>query len=69
MSNKLYTEIANTATEELHNELKEAKLRLKKLKFNHAVSPLEDTSIFKTSRKEIARIQTEISKRKLSNQA
>ncbi|QQR97999.1 MAG: 50S ribosomal protein L29 [Sphingobacteriales bacterium] len=69
MSNKLYTEIANTATEELHNELKAAKLRLKKLKFNHAVSPLEDTSIFKTSRKEIARIQTEISKRKLSNQA
>lgn len=63
------TEIANTSTEELMNELSAAKMRLTKMKFNHAVSPLEDTSVFKKSRKEIARIATELSKRKLSNQA
>lgn len=69
MSNKLYTEIANTSTEELTSELSAAKLRLTKLRFNHTVSPLEDTSIFKKSKQEIARIATELTKRKLSNQA
>jgi len=68
-NNKLYTEIANTGTEELQNELTAAKMRLTKMKFNHAVSPLEDTSVFKKAKKEIARMATELNKRKLSNQA
>jgi large subunit ribosomal protein L29 len=63
------SEIANTATEELQHEFSAAKVRLTKMKFNHAVSPVEDTSVFKKTRKEIARMATELNKRKLSNQA
>ncbi len=67
--NKLYTEIANTSTEALQSEFTVAKMRLTKMKFNHAVSPLEDTSVLKKAKKEIARMATELNKRKLSNQA
>ena len=67
--NKLYTEIANTSTEALQSEFTGAKMRLTKMKFNHAVSPLEDTSVLKKAKKEIARMATELNKRKLSNQA
>ncbi|HMU98094.1 MAG TPA: 50S ribosomal protein L29 [Chitinophagales bacterium] len=67
--NKLYTEIANTSTEALQSEFTAAKMRLTKMKFNHAVSPLEDTSVLKKAKKEIARMATELNKRKLSNQA
>jgi len=51
--NKLYTEIANTSTEALQSEFTAAKMRLTKMKFNHAVSPLEDTSVLKKAKKEI----------------
>ena len=37
---------------------------LSKMKMNHAISPLENPLIIKTTRKNVARLATEITKRK-----
>ncbi len=44
--------------------LKEEKAALNKLKFAHAVSAIENPNAIKAARKNIARIATEVSKRK-----
>lgn len=42
----------------------EDSLRLKKLEFAHAISPLENPMSIRNLRKDIARVQTELKKRK-----
>lgn len=64
-----YSEISGWNVEELNNELAASKLKLTKLKFNHAITPLENTNVLKETKKHIARIQTELRKRQLSKQA
>jgi large subunit ribosomal protein L29 len=49
---------------ELNDLLFSEKERLVRLKMSHAVSPLENPLSIKFSRKKIARIMTELSKRK-----
>ena len=49
---------------ELNDLLLSEKERLVKLKMSHAVSPLENPLSIKYSRKKIARVMTELSKRK-----
>ncbi len=51
---------------DLHARIQEDKLRLKKLEFAHAISPLENPMTIRGVRKDIARIQTELQKRKLA---
>ena len=58
------SEIVELSTEELTAKLKEEKAALNKLKFAHAVSAIENPNVIKAARKSIARISTEISKRK-----
>lgn len=48
---------------DLTAKLKDEEIRLKKMKFTHAVSPLENPLQIRTVRKDIARIQTEIKNR------
>ena len=50
--------------DELNDLLFSEKERLVRLKMSHAVSPLENPLSIKFSRKKIARIMTELSKRK-----
>jgi|TARA_B100000780_G_scaffold85235_1_gene58426 large subunit ribosomal protein L29 len=50
---------------ELNDLLDSEKDRLVKLKMSHAVSPLENPLSIKFARKKIARIMTEISRRRL----
>jgi large subunit ribosomal protein L29 len=64
-----YSTIKEWSDEELNNELSAAKTKLLKLRFNHAITPLEDTNVLKETKKHIARIQTEFKKRQLSKQA
>lgn len=64
-----YNEIAGWSDEELNNELAASKLKLTKLRFNHAITPLENTNVLGETKKHIARIQTELRKRQLSKQA
>ena len=64
-----YSEIEQWNDEELINELSATKLKLTKLRFNHAITPLENTNVLGEVKKHIARIQTELRKRQLSKQA
>jgi large subunit ribosomal protein L29 len=41
-------------------------LRLKKLEFAHAISPLENPMVIRSVRKDIARLKTELEKRTLA---
>jgi large subunit ribosomal protein L29 len=59
-----YSEIVELSTEDLVAKLTEEKAALNKLKFAHAVSALENANVLQAARKNIARISTEISKRK-----
>ena len=45
---------------ELAARLEEEKLRLKKLEFAHAISPLENPMTIRGVRRDIARLQTEL---------
>jgi large subunit ribosomal protein L29 len=58
------SEIVELTTEGLTAQLAEEKVALNKLKFAHAVSAIENPNVLKAARKNIARISTEISKRK-----
>jgi large subunit ribosomal protein L29 len=49
---------------DLQARLEEDKLRLKKLQFAHAISPLENPMTIRGLRKDIARLQTELKNRK-----
>ena len=49
---------------ELADKVKEEKAALGKLKLNHNVSPVENPMTIREARKTIARLQTEITKRK-----
>jgi len=59
-----YSEIVELSLEDLTAKLKEEKAALNKLKFAHAVSAIENPNVLRAARKNIARISTEISKRK-----
>lgn len=50
---------------DLKARIEEDKLRLKKLSFGHAVSPLENPMNIRGVRKDIARLQTELRKKQL----
>lgn len=51
--------------EDLAARIKEDEQRLKKLEFAHAISPLENPMSIRGLRKEIARLKTELRKKKL----
>jgi large subunit ribosomal protein L29 len=58
------SEILELATEELVAKLSEERANLTKLKFAHAVSAIENPTRITKVRKEIARLNTELTKRK-----
>ena len=58
------SEIVELTTDALAAKLVEEKAALNKLKFAHAVSALENPNVLKAARKNIAKISTEVSKRK-----
>ncbi|NDC40870.1 MAG: 50S ribosomal protein L29 [Chitinophagia bacterium] len=51
--------------EALVNKIEDEQLRLKRLKFSHAVNPIENPLSIKIVRREIARMKTENRKREL----
>ncbi|OOQ60236.1 50S ribosomal protein L29 [Mucilaginibacter pedocola] len=58
------SEIIELSTEELVAKLGEEKAQLTKLKFAHAVSAIENPTRITKVRKDIARLNTELTKRK-----
>jgi large subunit ribosomal protein L29 len=51
--------------QDLRARITEDELRLKKLEFAHAISPLENPVSIRSLRREIARLKTELKKKQL----
>jgi large subunit ribosomal protein L29 len=51
--------------EDLQSKIKEDELRLKKLSFAHAISPLENPQSIRSLRRDIARLKTQLQKTKV----
>ena len=51
---------------DLQARIQEDELRLKKLEFAHAISPLENPMSIRSLRKDLARLKTELKKRALA---
>ncbi|PSJ76902.1 50S ribosomal protein L29 [Sphingobacteriales bacterium UPWRP_1] len=68
MAKKVKINLKDLSTEELMEKVGEEKLRLQKLRFSHAVSPLENPNVLKKVRREIARVHTELRAREIGGQ-
>jgi len=51
--------------QDLNARIREDELRLKKLEFAHAISPLESPITIRNLRRDIARLKTELKKKEL----
>ena len=58
--------IQGLSVEDLQARINEDELRLKKLEFAHAISPLENPMSIRGLRKELARLKTALKKKQLS---
>ena len=54
---------------DLKSRIEEDELRIKKLKFAHAVSPIENPMNIRGVRKDLARLKTELRKKQLISKA
>ena len=63
------SEIRQMTEKELIERLEEEKMRLVKMKMNHAISSLENPNQIPELRKDIARLKTEIRRRELEKTA
>ena len=64
-----YSEVTELSTEELVARIGEEKANLTKLKFAHAVSAIENPLLINKVRKDIARLNTELTNRKAAEAA
>lgn len=58
--------IQSLEEQDLNARIREDELRLKKLEFAHAISPLENPVSIRNLRRELARLKTELKKKQLS---
>jgi large subunit ribosomal protein L29 len=61
------SEIKELTTKELQERIDADKQLLTKLRINHAISPLDNPLKLRNSRRDIARMMTELRKRQLSS--
>jgi large subunit ribosomal protein L29 len=70
MANKKYEfnkSLKDFSESDLQARVNEDTVRLKKLEFAHAISPLENPMSIRNLRKDIARVKTELKNRKLQS--
>ena len=60
------TEVKSLETKELIEKIENAETALAKMKLNHQITPLENPSLIKAARRDIARMKTELHQRKLN---
>jgi large subunit ribosomal protein L29 len=68
MANKKFEfnrSIKEVDVNDLKARLQEEELRLKKLEFGHAITPLENPMSIRAVRRDLARLKTELTKRAL----
>lgn len=59
-------EIKELETKDLVEKLEKTQGELAQMKINHNISPLADTSVIKKTRRDIARMMTELRQRELN---
>jgi len=59
------SEIRQMTDKELTERIEEEKLRLVKMKMNHAISPMENPNQIPALRKDIARLKNDVRRREL----
>ena len=59
-------EIKELETKELAERIEAETAKYEQMKFNHTVSPLENPSLIKAARRDIARMKTELRQRELN---
>ncbi len=67
MATKKYLELKEFSVEELNKELAEAQKEYAGMKFDHAVTGLENPISIRNLRRDIARIKTEIRRREVES--
>ncbi len=60
-------DITQMSVSEIHEKLNEEKSSLVKLELNHTVSPIENPLKIRSTRRAIARFQTELRKREIES--
>ncbi len=63
--NEFVNSLKDLSETDLTSRIREDESRLKKLQFAHAISPLESPVNIRMLRKDIARLKTELTKRKI----
>ena len=63
--NDFVNSLKDLSDTDLTSRIREDEQRLKKLEFAHAISPLESPVNIRLLRKDIARLKTELTKRKI----
>ncbi len=63
--NDFVTSLKSMTEQDLKSRIEEDELRIKKLKFAHSVSPLENPMSIRDVRKDLARTKTELRKKQL----
>ena len=67
--NDFVNSLKDLSETDLTSRIREDEQRLKKLEFAHAISPLESPVNIRMIRKDIARLKTELTKRKIGKPA
>ena len=67
MATKKYIELQGYSDEELVNEIKVTEEDYKKLKFDHAIKGLDNPLLLRETRRDIARLKSEIRRRELAS--
>ena len=61
-------EIKNLTVDELKGRIAEQKATLESLQFNHTVSPLDNPMVIRATRRDVARMLTELNNRTAASQ-
>lgn len=56
------TDIKNLSAEELKSKVAEFEANMEKMKLNHSITPLENPLTLRSTRREIARMKTQLTK-------
>lgn len=58
------SELKELSVEEIQSKIQQEVKNLEELKFNHVVTPLDNPLVIKAARKNVAKLKTELNKRK-----
>ena len=58
------SELKDLSIEEIQSKIQQEVKSLEELRFNHVVTPLDNPLVIKAARKNVARLKTELNKRK-----